>query len=438
MVMSTKITPQALIATVRAQSPAAQAGLRSGDALLRVNGTVPSDFIAYRYLTAEARLELEFARKGEIQQVQVRKGIDQDLGLSFTEDVFDGIRRCQNHCRFCFIDQMPLELRKSLYVKDDDYRLSFLYGNFITLTNLTSADKERIVRDRLSPLYVSVHATSPEVRNRLLGNPRATDIRTDLAFFLAARLRLHLQVVLLPGENDGSVLERTLTELAALGPGIESIAVVPAGLTSYRQDPWPPWDAEGAQAVVDLIERLQGRFQAERGEALVYPADEFYLLAGRPWPSAQVYGDFPQWGNGIGMIARLAEELALARVSAGAVQSVTILTGTLMAPVLRTLLAGLPSLAGRPVTVVGVENRFLGAQVTVAGLLGGADFARTLANLPVTTVALLPEIALRDDLFLDGLSWTELVRGSPVPVHAVPPDGAELLTNILDPTGSEN
>lgn len=437
MGMNTKISPQALIALVRPASPAAQAGLQPGDTLLRVNGVVPSDFIAYRYLTAESRLELEFARNGDVRLARIRKRIDQDLGLGFTEDVFDGIRRCRNHCRFCFIDQMPPRLRESLYVKDDDYRLSFLYGNFITLTNLTPADRQRIIRDRLSPLYVSVHATPPAVRNRLLGNPRAADIRPLLAAFLKGGIRFHLQVVVLPEENDGLILTRTIAELAELGPGIESIAVVPAGMTAYRKNPWPAWDAAGAREVVEAIEDLQKSFRTERGDSLVYPADEFYLLSGRPWPAAEVYGDFPQWGNGIGMVARLAAELAQAEVSAGPVRPITILTGTLVAPVLRKLLTDLPALATRSVAVWGVENRFLGAQVTVAGLLGGADFARALQELPVDTVALLPEIALRDDHFLDGVSWADLTAASPVPVRQVPLDGAELLAAILDPMGSE-
>ncbi|MDR7402935.1 MAG: DUF512 domain-containing protein, partial [Armatimonadota bacterium] len=303
------------IASVRPGSWAARAGLGKGDVVLSVNGQPLQDVLDYRYLCAEPHVRLEVRRPdGTVLLLETEKDVDQDLGISFTAATFDGIRRCRNRCLFCFVDQMPGGLRPGLYVKDDDYRHSFLYGNYITLTGLRADDWQRIRRLRLSPLYVSVHTTNPVLRARLMGTPRAAPIMDRLRRLAEEGIRFHAQVVLCPGWNDGPELERTGRDLAGLYPAVESVAAVPVGLTAHRQGlpPLRGYTAAEARAVLAQVDTLRAENMSRLGTPLLYAADEFYALAGRPIPAARYYGDFPQLENGVGLVRRFLDTAARA------------------------------------------------------------------------------------------------------------------------------
>ncbi|MEC9029559.1 MAG: DUF512 domain-containing protein, partial [Cyanobacteriota bacterium] len=297
----------AVVASVEQGSIGEQLGFEPGDQLLSVNGVRPRDLIDYRYLIVEEELHLEVRdATGAFHQVDLEKDSDDGLGLAFTEALFDGLRQCNNHCPFCFIDQPPFGRRNSLYLKDDDYRLSFLYGSYLTLTNLKEADWQRIEAQRLSPLFVSVHATEPSLRAQLLKNPRAGLLLEQLEWFTERDLQVHAQVVVCPGLNDGLALDRTLRELADFGtgdwPAVLSVAVVPVGLTRFRPegDGLLPVGSACASRVISQVELLQDQFQAVMGSRFAWLSDEWYLIAGAPLPPRSTYEDLPQQENGVG------------------------------------------------------------------------------------------------------------------------------------------
>ena len=306
----------AVVDSVEPGSIGDELGFEPGDQLLSINGIRPRDLIDYRYLCVEEELHLEVLdASGELHQVELEKDADDGLGLAFTEALFDGLRQCNNHCPFCFIDQQPPGHRDSLYLKDDDYRLSFLYGSYLTLTNLTEADWQRIDEQRLSPLYVSVHATEPGLRERLLVNPRAGLLMQQLAWFAERDLQIHAQVVVCPGLNDGAALERSLRDLATQAggpwPAVLSAAVVPVGLTRFRppDDGLRPVDPDCARTVIHQVESLQKEFQELLGSRFAWLSDEWYLMAGQPLPPRLAYEDLPQQENGVGTIRAFLESL---------------------------------------------------------------------------------------------------------------------------------
>ncbi|MFZ4565522.1 MAG: DUF512 domain-containing protein, partial [Prochlorococcaceae cyanobacterium] len=299
----------AVVASVLPGSIGAELGFQPGDRLVAINGTRPRDLIDLQWLCTEEELVLDVEDPdGTLHRVSLEKDPDDGLGLSFTEALFDGLRQCSNRCPFCFIDQQPPGRRQSLYLKDDDFRLSFLYGSYLTLTNLTSGDWERIERQRLSPLFVSVHATEPELRRRLLQNERAGAILDQLAWFRQRRLQIHAQVVVCPGLNDGEALVRTLADLAAFAggdwPTVLSVAVVPVGLTRFRppDDGLRQVDPALAAATIATVEPLQRQLEERLGSRWVWLSDEWYLLAGKPLPPRGSYEDLPQQENGVGSI----------------------------------------------------------------------------------------------------------------------------------------
>ncbi|MDR1737067.1 MAG: DUF512 domain-containing protein, partial [Oscillospiraceae bacterium] len=346
-----------LIKSVEPGSPADRAGLMAGETLAFVNGHEILDVLDYRFYTYDPRLKIVLSGKGgRTRRITIRKGEGEDLGLEFETYLMDSHRRCQNRCVFCFIDQMPRGCRESLYFKDDDARLSFLLGNYITLTNLEKRDIRRITEMRVSPLHVSVHTTNPELRVKMMGNPSAGRCLELLRFFAKARIALHTQIVLCPGLNDGSELRRTLDDLDALGESVESTSVVPVGLTSHRAGltPLESVTPQGARAAIELC----GEYKR------VYCADEMYLLAGLPIPKPEDYDGYPQLENGVGMLALFKERWDGADKPQTLPQQ-TLVTGVAAAPFLRELLAGLP------VDVIAAENSFFGKTVTVAGLLTG-------------------------------------------------------------------
>ncbi len=360
-----------------AGSLAARAGLRAGDCLVEVNGLRVRDIIDVQYAAAEEWVEFVVWREGRLLRKEAERRYGEDIGLRFADDLFDGLRQCDNHCPFCFVKQLPAGLRPSLYIQDDDYRLSFLQGSFITLTNLTEEDWERLEEQRLSPLYVSVHATQEEIRRRLLGRRDAPPIMAQLRRLIELDITVHTQIVVVPGVNDGHVLEQSLHDLAGLYPGVASIGVVPVGLTRFARPALRRPTPEEAREVLEQVERFQENCRRWYGVGLAYAADEWYLTAGRDVPPAQAYDDFPQVENGIGLVRLFlddwAEVKALIRPPAGEPPALCGVTGRLFAPVLAPVLEEFSRLTGIPARLMAVENGLLGEAVMVAGLLAGAD-----------------------------------------------------------------
>jgi putative radical SAM enzyme (TIGR03279 family) len=404
---------------VREGTEAARAGFRADDDLIAVDGRPVHDSLDLAFALGSAEggsVRCRLARGRDTLEVAVAPSDSGDLGADFADDEH---RVCGNHCVFCFVDQLPGGLRRSLYVKDEDFRLSFRYGNYVTLTNLSDSDYERIAEQRLSPLYVSVHATDDAVRRRMLGNPGAPPVLGALRRLSRARVAVHAQVVVCPGVNDGPVLERTLDDLVALRDTVRSVAVVPVGLTAHRGrltriEPVAP---ALAAALVDAVERRQPVLRRERGSAVVFAADELYLLAGRALPPLEAYEDLPQIEDGVGLLRSFEAELTeRAALLAGVFErpvSVAVLTGTLAAPFLQgAFLRALRDRAPVSTTVVPVTNTLLGASVTVAGLLPGSDLARSLPRAGAFDLVLLPGEAFNENgLTLDGMTAGEIAGG---------------------------
>ena len=422
-----------VVAAVRAGTPAAAAGLRAGDRILAINGRRLRDAIDFQFHAAEDRLDLAVAREGAARALSLRRR-GPELGLELEPPRPAEIATCANKCVFCFIHQLPKGMRRSLYVKDDDFRLSFLHGNYITLTDLDETDLARIVEQRLSPLYVSVHATDPELRWRLLGRPRVSaEILPRLERLAKAGIRMHAQIVLCPGLNDGAHLERTVSELAPLHPQVATTAVVPVGLTRHRErlPELRRLTPEEARDLVAAVAGWQARFLSTLGSRFVFLADEIYLLGERPLPAAAAYEGFPIVEDGIGLVRRFEDGFAraVARRRRDPGRPVTLVTGELFGPRLEALLAR-GALAGPGVRVAAVPNERFGRAIGVAGLLTGRDIQRHLATLPdLGRAVLVPAVALRDvdGVFLDDVTPADLARDLGVPVRVVEPAPGALL-----------
>lgn len=447
-----------MVAAVAPGSIAQDIGLEPGDVVLAVDGRPPRDVIDFRFMTAGGEFEMLVERDGEQSLYELALDPGEPLGIDFESPVFDDMRRCRNDCPFCFVRQMPPGLRPSLYVRDDDYRYSFLHGSFITLTNLSRADWRRLRQQRLSPLYVSVHATEQDVRQAVLGAREQPPIMRKLEWLRDAGIGFHAQLVLSPGVNDGPHLGRSIADLATLGRALLSISVVPVGLTKYGMGVDSvdgvdgaapvsvvgaapvaarrlcPYDGAGAAAVLRQVQRWRRVLKAERGSATVYAADEWFLLAGRAVPSAQYYEGFPQLENGVGLLRRFLDCWRRARrrlsergLPAAAAAPALVVCGTLMAPVWQQVAAEMKAL-GAPVRVLPVANRALGETVTVSGLLFAADVIAAVGPVEPGTVVWLPRSMLNAEgtLTLDGLSPADVAAalGAPVRFGA---DAAEVL-----------
>jgi putative radical SAM enzyme (TIGR03279 family) len=425
-----KLKP-ARISAVLPGSLAAEVGIQPGDALVSINGERPRDLIDYRFLIADEDLNLEILdSQGILHRVELEKEIDEDLGLEFETALFDGLIQCTNACPFCFIDQQPPEMRATLHLKDDDYRLSFLYGSYLTLTNLPAAEWDRIAHLRLSPLYVSVHATEPELRSRLLKNPRAGLILEQLAWFREHRLQLHAQVVVCPGWNDAEHLTRTLLDLVAFHlpqdgiPTVLSAAVVPVGLTRFRppDDEMVPVDAAKAREVIRQVETLQAQFRQELGSTFAWLADEWYLLAGEALPSAEHYEDYPQIGNGVGSLRLFLSQFEQVSLPAGLPSPLKALwlVGNAVGQAFQPIVQRMNSIHNLQLTLLPIASQFWGQTLTVTGLLTGQDILnalKSLGNLADYDVLLLPQVTLKDgERFLDDLTWQELQAQVGIPV----------------------
>jgi putative radical SAM enzyme (TIGR03279 family) len=451
------------VVAVAPGSPAARVGLVVGDEILSINGEVPRDLLEWRQLVDDGTLAVEVRRGGLLETlVEVDKRAGEPLGVEVHSALFDKVRTCDNHCEFCFIYQLPSGLRRSLYLKDDDYRLSFLYGNFTTLTRFTEADLERVVSEGLSPLYVSIHATDPQVRAEMLRNRRGATSLRWLRALLDHGVEVHGQVVVCPGVNDGAVLDDTLAGVLDRYAELASVCVVPLGVSRFNTEArMRPHTSAEAVAVVDCVHDWQEVFSSVLGRRMVFAADEYYLLADRPFPDPAVYGDFPMYEDGIGMARAFEAELfgtgfratsderggffrsadadlsgssdaeyepyrgvratgdQLLRIGPRRRAPVAILTAPYGARVLQPLVERL----GRPdVRIVTVDNRYFGGNVAVSGLMVGADLAGVLADQPPGHRYLLPDVCLTQGRFLDGTAPGDL----PLPVEIVPADGRSL------------
>lgn len=428
----TTIRP-AYISNVIPDSIAEEIGFEVGDAIVSINGTKPRDLIDYQFLCADEFLELEVIdTKGKTHKVEIEKDYDQDLGLEFNTALFDGLIQCNNRCPFCFIDQQPAGKRDTLYLKDDDYRLSFLYGSYLTLTNLTEKEWQRIEQMRLSPLFVSVHATEPEVRIRLLKNKRAGQILTQLNWFQEKRLQIHAQVVVCPGINDGKHLQRTLLDLASFHqgdiPAVISAAVVPVGLTKFRlsQDELTPVNQEQARQTIEEVKQLQYGFQEKLGTNFAWLADEWFLIARQDLPPESHYEDYPQIGNGVGSIRQFikhfqitAEKLLPSHLNKA--KSLTWVVGNAVEQAFEPLVKQLNQVQGLNIKLAPVSSKYWGQEITVTGLLTGSDLLEFLQGQDLGDGILLPSVMLKHDepKFLDDLTILEVEKQLNIPIFPV-------------------
>ena len=428
-----------LISSVDPGSPAEAAGVRPGETLLRVNRHEIQDVLDLKFYSAGKRTLLELLDEGgKKRRVRVKNPELMPLGLNFEDYLMDAARRCANNCVFCFIDQLPPGLRETLYFKDDDARLSFLQGNYITLTNLSEREVERIIALKISPINVSVHTANPELRVKLLRNKNAGKCLDVMRRFAHADIRMNCQIVLCPGWNDGTELTRTMMALTVLYPQVESVSVVPVGLTKYREKlpPLKPVTRAKAREVVEQVDRYGDQMKENCGCRIFYCADEFYLRAGLPLPDTDYYEDYPQYENGVGLLRSLTDEFeaALDALDEAPLTDFSIATGMAAAEHIRGLVDRLaekdPNARG---AVYPIRNDFLGETVDVAGLVTGGDIIKQLKGKRLGRRLLIPAVMLRHggDVFLDDVSLEALSQELGVPVLPVPNDGAALLDAML-------
>ncbi|HWR59775.1 MAG TPA: DUF512 domain-containing protein [Thermodesulfovibrionales bacterium] len=390
--------------------PSHAAGMADGDIVLSVNGHKVGDVIDFIYYSDERELNIVAGRKGKKLSFRLTLKEGESAGIDMKPF---RVRTCTNRCIFCFVGQLPKGMRKSLYVKDEDYRMSFLYGNYITLTNLSSRDKSRIAQQKLGPLYLSVHSTNKAVRNTLLGNAKAQDILKEIAFFKENRIRMHCQIVLCPGFNDGKELQKTIRDLYKFYPYVMSIAVVPVGLTAHRKAlaKLRPVEKDDAVRAIEVIDSFQKRFQKKHGDSIVYGADELYIKAGLDFPPLAAYGDLPQVENGVGMtpsFMHYARHEKIPQIKSK--KRFVTFTGMSFYPYMSRFIEKLRK-AGIDIEALPVENNYFGKSVTVAGLLTGRDIVKTLAEaVRKDDVLLVPDVVMKEGekVLLDNISLQDL------------------------------
>jgi len=415
-------------------------GIEAGDTLCSINGKNICDILDYRFMVQDVFLKMQINKQnGETWLVEVEKEDYEDLGLVFDGFIFDQMKVCRNRCLFCFVDQQPEGMRPTLRIKDDDYRHSFLFGNFITLTNLKPPDWDKILSMRLSPLYISIHAMRPDVRAKLLKNKKAINIKQDLERLYHAGIEIHTQIVLCPGINDGEVLKETIEQLAGFYPSVQSIGIVPVGLTKYRQG-LPDLKSitpEQSNRLITLVNQYQQGYRRQYGLGLVYLADEFYLRAEQPVPDSSYYDGFEQVENGIGLVRLLWDEFAEAeKVLPDAVspRETHIITGVSGAIALQPIVERLNQVAGASVHLIPVVNHFWGESVTVTGLLTGQDIITTIGNEYQGQRVLLPEIVLKagEELMLDDISVEDIIKAAGADIKVVPVEAHALIDAVLN------
>lgn len=421
----------AVISAVVKNSPAERYGLKAGEVIDRINGIEIKDYLDYMYASSGEELRIELAGR----DVYIENYDYEPLGIEFETLLIDRQRSCHNKCIFCFIDQLPKGMRSSCYFKDDDYRLSFLQGNYVSMTNMKDEDVERIIKYNIPRINISVHTTNPELRVKMLNNKRAGEVLGYIKRFADGGMFMDMQLVLCPGINDGVELERTLSDLSKIGDSIESISVVPVGLSKHRQGLYEleRYNKETAGEVVDIIEKWQSRFKAELGRELAFAGDEFYIMAEREFPGYDEYQGFPQLENGVGMCASLIYEFGEAleaEKNKRPKRRKTIATGKIAYDMISSLMGRLD---GDMIDVYAVENDFFGHNITVAGLITGGDIINQLKGRDLGEQLLISESALRrgEDVFLDNTTVGDVEKALGVEVRVVPNDGYELLAAAL-------
>ena len=433
----------AVVKSIVSGSPAADIGIEPFDVLHRINGKEIRDVLDYMYYSNDSHLDLEFTCKdGEIKSVTAQKPEDVDFGLEFESFLLDEQRSCENNCIFCFIDQLPKGMRESLYYKDDDLRLSFLQGNYITLTNLSRADVRRIIRLRISPINISIHTLDPKLRSLMLRNKKGASAIKSFYDLAKAGISLNCQIVCCPGVNDGVALNRTLKKLLELGSAINSVSIVPVGLTKHRDGliEMVPFDSELALKTVRQVERFAKMSFAESGRRVFYCSDELYIMAGLRLPSNNFYEDYPQFENGVGMMRLFVSEFMdnariLKMMDSYNIRPFSIVTGVLASNYIKKMMEFLEKGFDKTfANVYTVNNDFFGESVTVSGLLTGNDIANQLEGRNLGERLLIPQNMLRsgEDVFLDDMTVDELSAKLGVPIRIVKQNGADLLDAILE------
>lgn len=421
-------------------SPAYGLGISGGDTLISVNGEPVEDIFDYQYLTLEEELDLVLTnRDGEEFGVHISKMADEDPGLVFEAGLMDEYRSCTNKCVFCFIDQMPPGMRETLYFKDDDSRLSFLQGNYVTLTNMSDHDVDRICRYHLSPINISFHTTNPELRCRMLNNRFAGESLKKVYKLKEAGITMNGQIVLCKGLNDGDELERSISDLAGLMPELQSVSVVPVGLTKYRDGLYPlkPFEKEDAREVLDIIHKWQDRLKDEHGSYFVHASDEWYLTAGVPIPDEERYEGYVQLENGVGMVRLMLNEYEDAFKGVHFIrkphEELSVVTGKLMYPIISDMTSRLMEMyPGLNIHVYEIVNHFFGEMITVSGLLTGRDMAEQLRDKPLGRRVLIPENTLRagEDYFLDDMTRSQLAETLQSDVQIVKSSGYDFVEKL--------
>lgn len=428
------------ITSVDEGSIAEELEIEPGDILLRVNGETIEDIIEYNYLITDDYVELEIQKKdGEIIVFEIDKEEDEDIGIEFENPIIDSVRSCRNRCIFCFVDQLPKGMRKTLYFKDDDSRLSFLQGNFITMTNMGDREINKMIAYRISPVNISVHTTNPKLRQKMLGNRFAGDILNKIHRLAQAEIQMNGQIVLVPGVNDEEELTRTVEDLAERYPSMNSVAVVPIGITKYREGLHPVeiYDAESSKRVIEQVHRMQDVFLKKLGSRFVFLSDEFYVMSGMQRPSEEAYEGYIQLENGVGLMTKMESEFHafLAFVKhPGVRRTVSIATGTSAVRFIRNLATILmEKFDGLTINVYSIINEFFGETITVAGLLTAGDLLRQLQGAELGESLLIPRAMMKadEDIFLDNMTLEEFERQLGVPVVLTEADGEMFIRNIL-------
>lgn len=426
------------IKSVTKGSPACECGIAEGDTLISLNGHKIKDVLDYMYYAADVNIEIGILRNGEEMTFTARKDEYDDLGLEFDTFLMDSKRRCSNNCVFCFIDQMPPNMRETLYFKDDDARLSFLQGNYVTLTNLKDEDIDRIIEMKLN-INVSVHTTNPELRVKMMGNRFAGEKLKYIYRLAENGISLNCQVVCCPDLNDGDELRRTLRDLGGLMPNISSMAVVPVGVTKYRENLYPlkTFDKKGAGETIDIIEEFQAEFLEKYGTRVVFPSDEFFLTAERELPDMAYYEDFPQFENGVGMLRSLIDEFENALDSAeysGGERHITVVTGYCPYTVIKKLAEMAESrFSGLKCDVMPIRNDFFGNTITVTGLITAGDLISQLKGRDNGSELLISSSMLmqNSEIFLDDMTVSDVEKALDIKIKITQNDGYELLDAIL-------
>jgi putative radical SAM enzyme (TIGR03279 family) len=419
-------------------SLAQKAGIEKGDSIISVNDHPVRDVIDLMYYTADRSLRLKLKRGDKNINLKINNTKSNDIGIEVKSF---RTKSCRNKCLFCFVDQLPKGMRKTLYLKDDDYRLSFLYGNYITLTNLSREDKKRIMEQRLSPLYVSVHTTNNDLRKKILGNAKAPNILKEILELTTHKIKIHVQIVICPGLNDGEELERTIKDLQKFYPYVASVAVVPVGLTRHRKKSVTAVEKKDALAIIESIKKMRKRFKRRLGDPIVYAADELYIKADLPIPALKEYGDLSQIENGVGLVSSFincAKKIKLPKKINS--KKYALITGTSFMPYLEDFAEKLKSINGLSLEVFKAENKFFGPSVTVTGLLTGRDVLKTVIGKTKADCLLVPDVMLKngDNIFLDNVTLKDLEENLGISVKSIEATPEGLIKEISDGSKRED